>query len=110
MSIAIESVGSISGSNGRVGLGSRGREGWLLRVINCIYSLTEPNLKSLVWLPYLNQALARSARCLGSSERLGGASLKHVTWSTHEALGLGLTSPECLGKCLLKSLVMVDMD
>ncbi|RWW02860.1 hypothetical protein GW17_00034032 [Ensete ventricosum] len=48
--------------------------------------------------PYINQALVRSARRLGSGKRLGGASLKHDAWPFNEALGPRLASPKRLGE------------
>ncbi|RRT51590.1 hypothetical protein B296_00051019, partial [Ensete ventricosum] len=44
------------------------------------------------------QVLARSARRLGSGERLGSASLKCATWRSSEALGPRVASLERLGE------------
>ncbi|RRT47023.1 hypothetical protein B296_00051474, partial [Ensete ventricosum] len=57
---------------------------------------------------YITRALARSARCLGSGERLGGASLKHSAWRSSEALGPRLASLERLERRAIKEKRRMD--
>ncbi|THU48059.1 hypothetical protein C4D60_Mb09t22240 [Musa balbisiana] len=77
-------------------IGDKGRLGPL-----CLQQRQQQKVSASA-LPYLNRVLARSARCLGSGERLGDASLKRVAWSTHEVLGPRLALPKY---CPYQSLV-----